>query len=104
MQSPALFYLKPAANQSINKVIGHSLSKLEANIAYIQLLMCSFSEGWKTELPCSSGGLARKDYVVPVELRAKIAASSTLSRRGQFFCLILGDLRGEKYFSLLFTE
>lgn len=42
--------------------------------------MCSFSEGWKTELPCSSARLARKDYVVPAELWAKIAASSVRKR------------------------
>lgn len=78
--STALFYLNPAANQSINKVIGYSPSKLEANIAYIQLLMCSFSEGWRTELPCSSLSLTRKDDVVLAELRAKIAAASVKGR------------------------
>lgn len=42
--------------------------------------MCSFSAGWKAELPCSGARRARKDYVVLAELRAKIAAAP-LKRR-----------------------
>lgn len=42
--------------------------------------MCSFSEGWRTELPCSSLSLTRKDDVVLAELWAKIAAASVKER------------------------
>lgn len=52
--------------------------------------MCSFSEGWETELPCSRVGLPRKDDVVQAGLWAKIAAASVEKRTAH--SLVFGAL------------